>query len=959
MKLLYSILIICTIATLSLSQVDIEGARAIGMGGAYSASATDGLAPAWNPGAMDAFRVMALNLSYSAYHIGITDDYLHQGAAGYVLHLDRKFKYGSIGIGLAQFLSGVYSQGAYSIGYSKRLWGQPDSKCLSLGAMFVLWNSGFNSSGFSEFNSGDPVIRGKTGSMVYSVDAGAFLRPSKTITAGISAKNLTQPDVSISQNGSSKLPIIIRGGLAFNFDFLNPALEVEYSLNAPANKNLGIHIGAQKSFSKNFAIRAGWNRNDISIGAGYFHPGEKYGWGIDYAITYPMATQIAKDYLTTHRIGFDLTVQPPPVPIEDLAIVKNSVQIIPNKALIGEEVTITAKIENKGEIPENKVGLTIYYQNQIGEWVFAAPPQKVNIGTGEVITITQKWVPPARGNYAIYVAIDDDGKKLPAVHGKIEESDEDNNIGYADLTVFKKPEGTIEPKNQKLAVSKLLLYQEEEPIVPMVFFGANSATVDPRFDRMMKIISSRMANNPNVVLEVKGYYDRGSDDVNMPVNLALERARAVKKRLIELGVPGERITVAERNYDMSSSRAGIPEEQVILRDRQMMHEENRRVEITAWFETGSDFLARTTVRTDGTFNQDDLLRWMPHINQLLSNNEEVIIICEGHTSVKDKSAGDIAFENAAKIANWLKEQVGSRFAERIYVHQSITDEIPTNEVWVFPTPEGVVYRPREADRVLEVDSLIGEEENLVTISAEVDAGVDSFSVSIINTEGKTVRTLAEGKGQIPKGLAWDWTDETGTLLDFDEKYFAKLQVWDKMGEQLVTHSDTMAIEIVKTGKRIEALIIVMFLFNQDNPQSKFLESRIEYVARKLIHRAQKEQAQIIATVTGHTDSIGPEYANLSLSTNRANQELNNIKRYLKYLLRLDSEADVDKWLEERHVTIRAKGFGESKPYTIYCWDPTTHTSVKYALGNNHLPEGRILNRRVMLEIESQKLAPGR
>ncbi len=939
------------------AQVDQTSARALGMGGAYSAASLDGNAPIWNPGAMDAFKQMALSLNYSTFHVGITDDFLQEGAISYVLHLDRRFKYGSLGIAYTQWLSDVYSQGVLKVGYSKRIFGDPEGTCLSVGANFSLYRSGFNDANYSEtFDPADPLFADGTSSLVYTADAGIFYRATQWLSLGASVQNLTTPDISISGTADDKLPMKVRTGLAFDFDFIQPVVEVEYATEAASDKNLDVHIGAEKKLGENFALRAGWNRYEAGLGLGYFNRGEKYHWGIDYAALYPVATQMAKDFLTTHRISFNLFIDPPPVPIQDLAIVDNSVSIVPARLVLGQEVTISAKIENRGEVREKNVPVCIYYQDANQNWVKALPIDNINIQPGEIINLSKKWTPPTKGEYTIYIAVDDAGIKLPAIAGKIDEVDEDNNSGFSDCIVFRKPEGMIEPEKNRLNVSKLLLYQEEEPIVPVVFFAPNDKSIDARFNRMLSIVANRLKANADSRIEVEGYFDPQTDNIDKRDELALSRAEEVKAKLVSLGAPSERVVVKRSGYEFNRSRAGIPDEQMVPKDKTRMHDENRRAELHAWFVEGKDFLVKALFPQNGTnlSNSEEIARVFPNIRQLLRENEEVILLVEGFSQQRDENLATKSFAQASTVADYIKTQL-PEYADRIYINQTVEKTVPEGEVWIYPNSEGVVYRPREADRVLEDYTVEGSEDNTIKIDAEIDAGVDSFAVSIIDEKNATIRLLVAGKGQMPKGIGWDWRDEAGMLLDFDEKYFAKMQVWDKMGEQLVTKSDTMAIQVSKQGKRVESLVIVVFTFNEDNPQSKFLESRVEYVAKRLIYRAEKGQFDVFATVTGHSDSIGPEYANLSISKDRASRELTKIRKFMKYHLKLASDTELDKWLREHKVTLQSKGMGESTPYDIRRWDVAAKKAEMVRIGENKLPEGRTLNRRVVLDMTSQKL----
>jgi len=76
---------------------------------------------------------------------------------------------------------------------------------------------------------------------------------------------------------------------------------------------------------------------------------------------------------------------------------------------------------------------------------------------------------------------------------------------------------------------------------------------------------------------------------------------------------------------------------------------------------------------------------------------------------------------------------------------------------------------------------------------------------------------------------------------------------------------------------------------------------------------------------------------------------------MKYLLNLKTDAELDKWLKDHQVELRAKGFGEREPYTIRRWNSKTKQAEIVTIGDNGYPEGRTVNRRVILEMKSQKL----
>ncbi len=956
MKITHILILILIPSIFAFAQVDETSPRAIGMGGAYTALAFDGFAPIWNPGAMDAFSNISLSLGYSAFNVGIDGDFVQEGAISTVLKLDRRFLFGSFGLSYIQFLSDIYSEGKITFGYSKRIIGEPDGVCLSLGLNGGIYRSNFNLANSTGFDQNDPILNNKTSKATYTIDAGIFIRPIRNLTFGASVKNINKPNIAISDVEGGELPVKIRAGLAMPMKVITPSFEVEYTMDAPSDKNIDIHGGIEAKFGKNLAIRTGWNRHDVTFGFGYYKPGKNSSWSADYAISYPIATELSKDYVTTHRVGFNLWVTPPEVPIRDLALVKSSFGVNPKNAMKDEEVEILAQIENRGEIIERKVFMSLYYRNSDGEYVLIVPVERITIHPDEIIDLSWNWTPPDRGEFKIYFSIDNTGKKLPGVHGKIKEVDESNNIDSTTLVVYDISKGDVIPEERLLSVSQLMLYQEEEPIIPIVFFDKNSTDINPRFDMMLKIVAGRLNTTPSAVLEIYGYYDVDTDDRDT-AELAIVRSETVKKRLLALGAPADQVKIVKTEYDKSQSRAGNPRIQWIPKDKIRMHDENRRVELITKVIEDKDFKIDLSFAVNALQpnSYEPLSSNIEKIKSILNENHEIVILVEGYAKSEENS--DMSFTRAATVTKWLRSQIDEMLKDRIYIHLEINDEASENHVCVFPNAEAVVYRPKVADKVLEDFQVEGSEENLVTINVTSDAGVDSYSVYIVNSKGNIVRTLDSGKPPVPSTLSWDWRDNAGHFLDFDDEYFVKLGLWDKMGGKFITSSDTMAIRVFKIGEKIENLVLIIYLFNEDQPQSKYLESRTEYVARRLIYRAQKGDYKLFATVSGYTDSIGPEYANDDVSTKRAEHYLDRLQKYMKYLLNLNTDEQFAKWLKDHHVMIKAKGLGAKDPCFIYRWNQNKRTSERVMLGDNSLPEGRTINRRVFLEIKSEKIEP--
>ena len=113
---------------------------------------------------------------------------------------------------------------------------------------------------------------------------------------------------------------------------------------------------------------------------------------------------------------------------------------------------------------------------------------------------------------------------------------------------------------------------------------------------------------------------------------------------------------------------------------------------------------------------------------------------------------------------------------------------------------------------------------------------------------------------------------------------------------------------------------------------------------------------------GHTDILGAKSRNDQLSLERAKIQTDRIKKYLSFYLGLENQDELENWLKKHDVTLTYKGYGDSRAYIPNNYEnqfisskgpdlitkkdrPEMDNSL-YLFGNNSLPEGRIINRRV-------------
>lgn len=107
----------------------------------------------------------------------------------------------------------------------------------------------------------------------FSLDAGAIFRLVDQLHLGIAARNLIDPCEQASCRGVA--PLLVGGGLAYGYEDLSVAADVEFDLNSEDDANLNIEVGAEYLIQQMVPVRLGFRRvgltesNVLSIGSGW------------------------------------------------------------------------------------------------------------------------------------------------------------------------------------------------------------------------------------------------------------------------------------------------------------------------------------------------------------------------------------------------------------------------------------------------------------------------------------------------------------------------------------------------------------------------------------------------------------------------------------------------------------------------------------------------------------------
>jgi VWFA-related protein len=397
--------------------------------------------------------------------------------------------------------------------------------------------------------------------------------------------------------------------------------------------------------------------------------------------------------------------------------------------------------------------------------------------------------------------------------------------------------------NDTIYIQRTAYKTTEIPLVPIIFFDKNSGFVKQEFykhcacepEPVLSVIADRLKKPENceIVVTLKGYIDTLSGENNR--NLAMQRANNVKDKLLELGVPEEKLEVST-THDVRTPHIDAPARVFAG----MIQEENRRVEFCIEEE-----------------------------NRELKDEYEEIIFGPIRVPVTETFTEDVLFDCRLRSSYMFKKW-----------RLEITDK-----------RDGNIIRILTDTALVRGDSLWGL-------------------------------------------ILWNGRDDRNELVELDKQYFYKIVVGGIIGPETATRLDSFYLKRMETIK--EDRIFALAEFDTTEPIFDFYWKRLSYVVDTLL-----AHPDLRVRFEGHTCIIGDSAYNVNLSCLRAydlhNAFIDTIKNRIPCDIYYDLKDRVDK----------PKFFGATRPFTVAlpCCD-----KGKLVLGNNHIPQGRNLNRRIEIII---------
>lgn len=295
------------------------GARAAGMGEAYSAIVDDVYSLYYNPAGVLQVNRPEIGSYYSQLYPGLSDNsQISRMFLGYSQPFGKNGRQGGIGGSyLSMELPGLYKEEVIGLTYGrefKHRWNFGGSlKMLrkSIGTDEYSTNA-INPVTGNATGSADPLLAQGRSASAIALDLGFQYRLNQAYAFGLAARNANKPDVGLS-GSKDNAPAIYNASIARRWR--SGSLGLELMNWDTASNNLRYTLGGEKWF-RTFGIRAGVangsrSYSSLSFGASY----KVDSFQIDYATILPL--QGINGTLGIQQVSLTLRLGKPPVdPIE-------------------------------------------------------------------------------------------------------------------------------------------------------------------------------------------------------------------------------------------------------------------------------------------------------------------------------------------------------------------------------------------------------------------------------------------------------------------------------------------------------------------------------------------------------------------------------------------------------------------------------------------------------------------
>lgn len=293
------------------------GARAPGMGDAFTAVADDVYAVHYNPAGLSLLERPELGSSYTRLLLGLEDkSALSTSFIGYAHPLAAKR--GAMAFSWEQFAldGGLYQEQAFTLGHGRPL--AEAGPGVLHGGMNLRWlrrsfgatpEAGNAMNGFAATGQADPVLAGRRSRGAPDADFGFLYRLKDHYSAGLAVRHVLEPNVAFGAGETDKVARHVSLGGGYRSLLSNVGVQYDTARSPIGTMDQRFTVAAERWFPRLFVGEFGF-RGAFALGSREYKlltTGVSYRtrrFGADYAFSMPIQTVAST--AGTHRFGISV-----------------------------------------------------------------------------------------------------------------------------------------------------------------------------------------------------------------------------------------------------------------------------------------------------------------------------------------------------------------------------------------------------------------------------------------------------------------------------------------------------------------------------------------------------------------------------------------------------------------------------------------------------------------------------
>ncbi|MDD2804352.1 MAG: type IX secretion system membrane protein PorP/SprF [Elusimicrobiales bacterium] len=234
------------------------GARAPGLGDAFTGVADDISAVYYNPAGLSSIERTKVLASHSLFYTGLSDgSNLGLSVAALAVPIGSG-RNGTLGVAWQQFsLSGIYFEKTGQVGWGYKFDKGSKYSNLSVGGSLKYLSHGFTrldetynavESNLGQNGATDPVLAGANTRSALDADLGALYRLTRRWTLGAALLNAMQANVSFTDSGKDRVPMKTRLGASYKSLWLLLSAEARFQKAPDGSLDKQVVVAAEKIF---------------------------------------------------------------------------------------------------------------------------------------------------------------------------------------------------------------------------------------------------------------------------------------------------------------------------------------------------------------------------------------------------------------------------------------------------------------------------------------------------------------------------------------------------------------------------------------------------------------------------------------------------------------------------------------------------------------------------------------